>query len=75
MASQLSRRAGLPALDRYALISADIVFLNASGAMAYRLRDALTAYLYTVDNIRHGEYPSDAEVAAVVARARAERTR
>lgn len=76
--SRLSRRASLSldlALDQEALRAADVVVINARGAMYERLRDGLIAYLYSAGNIRQGRYPSDAEVAAVVELAREARKR
>lgn len=65
-----------PGLDREALIAADLVAMSAKGPMYERVRDAITAYVYSVANARDGRlYPSDAEVAAVVAQARLERQR
>lgn len=74
--SELNRRSGLPTLDREARIRADIVFMNSTGAMGFRVRDALLAYVYSIEcRATCGHYPSDAEVAAVIALAREERTR
>lgn len=64
-----SERHSSPHLDPDATAAADMTFLVSRGALADKLRDALTAYLFVL------AYPdaTDVEIAFVVARARRER--
>lgn len=68
----------LPVVDRAGLSMAGFAYMESPGpTAAAKVRDAITAYLYSVENVRemHGLecYPSLQEVREALARAREER--